>query len=606
MLYKFINAITGQKTSDVGHSLESQTSTINEYDFQLPNGLVVTLADTPGFNDYTSDGGGKSDLVILKEIGEFLKKKYDEKRKFSGILYLHNICEPKIGSSLQRQMAMFKKLCGDDPLKNVVVVTTFWDETESLEGGIQTETELKTKDKFFKGLVEGGSKTREFQQPLSIVIDLLSLDPVFVEMQKELAQGKAVEETSAAVELYRELQELKRQQKRDVSELNMKIEDMKLANARDRELRETLEEKQRNLTAEMAQNNSDLRNAMVTWRKQVETDAKRQSLELEAIRRNEFKGDLDLLKVMHEKELMECQFQIRSLMDGDSTAEYRRDHLEKTTEDLKAVVCSLSVALEKLKETHEKEVMERLQFTGEVKKLRASAERWADEEKRLSRGWEEARVALDSRVKSELTCAFSMHGQVTAELKDSQETKEKLLEDLEEARSKVMQLNEELAVSRKLQEGLASKLSSQSHENVLGLETAQKALTDTHLELENVKSELASCKQQNAQMGPPPNIKRFVKDIVVEYFPTEAAVTPGYLEEKNYLSSNINEGFGGSHVYLYPRYTLLYEEAISGLSLIVQDNSDSSKSDLAKGAGGKYRYLDIERGSDTDATKICV
>jgi len=183
---------------------------------------------------------------------------------------------------------MFKKLCGDDPLKNVVVVTTFWDETDSLEGAIRTETELKRKDKFFKELVEGGSKfvrhglysqdeqpkDPEFQQPLSIVIDLLSLDPVFVEMQKELAQGKAVEETSAGAELFRELQELKRQQKRDVSELNMKIEDMKLANARDRELRETLEEKQHNLRAEMAQGHSDLRNAMATWRKQVEADAK--------------------------------------------------------------------------------------------------------------------------------------------------------------------------------------------------------------------------------------------------------------------------------------------------------------------------------------------
>ena len=126
-----------------------------------------------------------------------------------------------------------------------------------------------------------------------------------------------------------------------------------------------------------------------------------QSLELEAIRRNEFKGDLDLLKIMHEKEIIDCRFQIRSLMGGDSTAEYRRDHLEKTTEDLKAVVCNLSLALEKSKETHEKEVMGRLQFMGEFKKLRASAERWADEDKRLSRGWEEARSALKG-VKSEL------------------------------------------------------------------------------------------------------------------------------------------------------------------------------------------------------------
>lgn len=213
---------------------------------------------------------------------------------------------------------------------------------------------------------------------------------------------------------------------------------------------------------------------------------------------------------MHEKELVECRFQIRSLMDGDSLAEYRRDHLEKTTEDLKGVVCSLSLALEKLKETHEKEVMERLQFMGEFRKLRASAERWADEEKRLSRGWEDARSDLE-QAKSELTCALSMHGQVTAELKDSQETvvrvnsqlkdvqatKESLSEDLEEARSKMMQLNKELAASRKSQEGLASKVSSQ---NTLDLEVARKALADTQLELRNVKSELASCKGQNAQM----------------------------------------------------------------------------------------------------------
>ena len=62
-----------------------------------------------------------------------------------------------------------------------------------------------------------------------------------------------------------------------------------------------------------------------------------------------------------------------------------------------------------------------------------------------------------------------------------------------------------------------------------------------------------------------------------------------------------------SRVYLYPRYTLLYEEAISGLSLILtdKDNPDSSKTDLATGVSGNYRYLDIKRDSDIGATKIC-
>ena len=68
---KIISAVVGKEVTDVGYGLESQTSDIKEYDFLMKNGLHVTLVDTPGFND----SGGKSDAVILKEIGAFLKAK---------------------------------------------------------------------------------------------------------------------------------------------------------------------------------------------------------------------------------------------------------------------------------------------------------------------------------------------------------------------------------------------------------------------------------------------------------------------------------------------------------------------------------------------------
>ena len=124
---------------------------------------------------------------------------------------------------------MFKKLCGPDPLKNVVVVTTFWDKIELVQG-VALETELKTKDRFLKGLAEGGSKFvrfskfppgeipkgPEFLLPISIVSELVALDPVFLEMQKELAEGKTVEETSTGAYL---------QQRRDALDLNQKIAD---------------------------------------------------------------------------------------------------------------------------------------------------------------------------------------------------------------------------------------------------------------------------------------------------------------------------------------------------------------------------------------------
>ena len=55
--------------------VEPVTRDIKEYDFLMKNGLHVTLVDTPGFNAYTADNGGKSDLVILKELDAFLKAK---------------------------------------------------------------------------------------------------------------------------------------------------------------------------------------------------------------------------------------------------------------------------------------------------------------------------------------------------------------------------------------------------------------------------------------------------------------------------------------------------------------------------------------------------
>ena len=230
-----------------------------------------------------------------------LTYRYDEKRKFSGILYLHNIGDPKVGGSSQRNMAMFKKLCGPDPLKNVVVVTTFWDEVD-LTQGVENEAELKTKDKFFKGLVEGKCRFArsgkyppgkipigpEFPPPISIITDLLALNPVFVEMQKELAEGKPVEKTSAGEELYKELQELKRQQKKDVTDLNQKIAEMKSINARDRVAREAIEDeskvlkaqleelvtKQHNLHQEVHSGRSELVSAITQLQREKEASAK--------------------------------------------------------------------------------------------------------------------------------------------------------------------------------------------------------------------------------------------------------------------------------------------------------------------------------------------
>jgi len=51
---------------------------------------------------------------------------------------------------------MFQKLCGQDAMKNVVIVTTMWDKVAEDEGR-RREQELKEKDSLFKPLLDGGA-----------------------------------------------------------------------------------------------------------------------------------------------------------------------------------------------------------------------------------------------------------------------------------------------------------------------------------------------------------------------------------------------------------------------------------------------------------------
>ena len=356
-------------------------------------------------------------------------------------------------------MTIFKKLCGPNPLKNVIVITTFWDEIELLQG-IEFETELKTKDKFFKGLVEGKSKFvrygkfppgkipkgSEFLPPISIVAELVALDPVFVEMQKELAEGKTVEETSAGAELCKELQQLKLQQKKVVIDLNEKIAEMKAQNIKDRLAREALEDeshalkgqikeweaRQHELRLAVRSGRSEWAAAIAQLKQEKETSFKVRSqsmiaglfvkvtqqrdLELWNSRFVELRSEIELLKTLHAKEILECQFQIRSLLDANSIDAFRKTQLEKTGEGLKSAVSDLSLSLTRLRDTNEREAVEHIDVVRRCNQLRANA---ATHEKTLD----------------DLAEARSSIAQLTSQLQASQAVQERTVSELDKVKS---------------------------------------------------------------------------------------------------------------------------------------------------------------------------
>ncbi|KAL8801251.1 MAG: hypothetical protein Q9182_004600 [Xanthomendoza sp. 2 TL-2023] len=70
------------------------------------------------------------------------------------------------------------------------------------------------------------------------------------------------------------------------------------------------------------------------------------------------------------------------------------------------------------------------------------------------------------------------------------------------------------------------------------------------------------------------------------------------LEEIGHRNAEINAGFGGKYCYLVPTFTNQVNEAMTQCRMRVESSPLSGPNitdDLAKGAGGKYRYLQFNK-----------
>ncbi|KAI5801665.1 hypothetical protein DFH27DRAFT_465989, partial [Peziza echinospora] len=95
------------------------TQSIQPFRCITSNDVKVVLIDTPGFNDT-----GRSEAGILKELTTWLQVAYMRKIKLSGIIYFHKITETRMEGSALRNLKVFQTRCGDQSLKNVILITT--------------------------------------------------------------------------------------------------------------------------------------------------------------------------------------------------------------------------------------------------------------------------------------------------------------------------------------------------------------------------------------------------------------------------------------------------------------------------------------------------
>lgn len=160
------------------------------------------LIDTPGFDDTTRD-----DIDVLRDIADWETKVYEKRIDLRGVIYLHRITDPRMQGSAMKNLFMFKKLCGTEGLKNVILATTMW-ENVIKEDGHRREVELRDTPNYWKDMIEkhGSHMVRHHNSGDSArrIIDSLlqSAKPITYAIQNEMVnQRKDLDQTSAGKEL---------------------------------------------------------------------------------------------------------------------------------------------------------------------------------------------------------------------------------------------------------------------------------------------------------------------------------------------------------------------------------------------------------------------
>ncbi|KAJ3556344.1 hypothetical protein NM688_g2081 [Phlebia brevispora] len=122
----FVNLLSSSNFL-VGTGLRSCTPAVQvSPEFSL-NGRRFQLIDTPGFDDTL-----KTDREILRLVSNFLADQYRKNTKLHGIIFMQRISDVKMSGISRRNFGMIRSLCGDNTLKNVIIVTNMWGEITDL------------------------------------------------------------------------------------------------------------------------------------------------------------------------------------------------------------------------------------------------------------------------------------------------------------------------------------------------------------------------------------------------------------------------------------------------------------------------------------------
>ncbi|KAK1252202.1 hypothetical protein MKX08_003389 [Trichoderma sp. CBMAI-0020] len=213
------------KDARIGHGLQSCTSSVSIHAATI-KGQKCQLVDTPGFDDTN-----RPDAEILREVANWLNISHENKIQLAGIIYLHRISDNRLGGAAMKNLRMFKRLCGKDSLPCVVLATTMWNKANLLVDE-QREKELLDRSDFWADMVKQGSQVFRHDNGKKSATTIMEYilgkrHRVTLDIQKEMASGKTLDETGAGREVQTDMTALTKKHEREMKTLRQELQEAK-------------------------------------------------------------------------------------------------------------------------------------------------------------------------------------------------------------------------------------------------------------------------------------------------------------------------------------------------------------------------------------------
>jgi hypothetical protein len=180
-----------------------------------------------------------------------LVTRYKKGSKLAGVIYMHRISDRRFSGITGRNFKIFRELCGETSLKNVVLVTNMWGDVSHAVGEAR-EKELTSI--FLKPALEKGAQMVRHhnteQSAHDVIRHIMNNHPVVLQIQRELVdEHRDIASTAAGEAVNAELAEETKQH--EVALNAMREGMMRALGEKHEKARQVLEEETRKLEEQM-------------------------------------------------------------------------------------------------------------------------------------------------------------------------------------------------------------------------------------------------------------------------------------------------------------------------------------------------------------------